>query len=479
MIEFVGRHQELRALKWVLGRIREGIGGRAPGECVQLRGRRRIGKSSLVEEFLRRSKTPAVFYTAAQRGPDEELASFWEAVATSNLEGRQMATDVRPTDWPGAFRTLASLLPDDKPTAVVIDELPYLIEQIAGFESILQRAWDTQLGRKPVLFLLIGSDLAMMEALTRYDRPFHQRGREMVVGPLTPADIATLLKLPPADAFDAFLITGGLPLICQEWQRGTSLWDYLEHAIGNPVSALTVSAERSLAAEFPQAAQPRHVLSAIGSGERTFGNIASAAGGIAASSLTRALEILVVKRIVAAETPLSTRPSRERRYRVTDPYLRFWLSFVEPGQHLIDRRRSDLVLDNIRKSWTTWRGRAIEPVLRDSLARLVPVKGLPSAQAIGSYWTRTNDVEVDVVGADREPVARKILFVGSVKWLERAPFDAHDLMALQRHRAVLTPDPVPLVAISRSGISAKGVDATLGPEDLIAAWRQPEVIFGA
>jgi AAA+ ATPase superfamily predicted ATPase len=478
VIEFVGRDHELHALNWVLDRVREGIGGRAPGECVQLRGRRRIGKSSLVEEFLRRSKVPAVFYTAAQRGTDEELASFWESVVTSNLESRQLAADVRPTDWAGAFRTLAALLPDDRPSTIVIDELPYLIEQVTGFESILQRAWDTQLSRKPVLFILVGSDLAMMEALTQYDRPFHQRGREMVVGPLTPADIARLLDLPAAEAFDAFLVTGGLPLICQEWGRGASLWDYLDQAIANPVSALAVSAERSLAAEFPQAAQPRHVLSAIGSGERTFGNISNAAGGVAASSLARALEILVSKRIVAVDSPLSTRPSKERRYRVSDPYLRFWLSFIEPAQHLIDRRRSDLVLADIRKRWTSWRGRTIEPLLRESLARLVPVKGLPVAQAIGSYWTRTNDVEVDVVGADREPVARQILFVGSIKWLERAPFDAHDLVALQRHRAQLTTDPVPLLAISRSGVSAKGVDAEFGPEELIAAGRRPAAIFG-
>ncbi len=53
---------------------------------------------------------------------------------------------------------------------------------------------------------------------------------------------------------------------------------------------------------------------------------------------------------------------------------------------------------------------------------------------IGGYWTRSNDVEIDIAGADREPVARQLLFLGSVKWLETGPFDARDLLALQRHR---------------------------------------------
>ncbi|BFO14997.1 hypothetical protein SHKM778_13850 [Streptomyces sp. KM77-8] len=51
---------------------------------------------------------------------------------------------------------------------------------------MLQRAWDRVLETKPVLLVLIGSDLSMMEALNSYGRPFHQRGREMVLGPSTP-----------------------------------------------------------------------------------------------------------------------------------------------------------------------------------------------------------------------------------------------------------------------------------------------------
>lgn len=472
LIEFVGREQELHALRWTLGEVRKAIGGHSPGQCIQMRGRRRIGKSSLVEEFLRRSRIPAVFFTAAQRSSAEELASFWQTVAESSLKDRELAKDTLPSDWNAAFRTLATILPDDTPTALIIDEIPYLMGQVPGFESILQRAWDTQLSRKPLLLILIGSDLAMMETLNAYDRPFHQRGREMIVPPLNPLNISTLLDVPAAEAFDAYLVTGGLPLLCLEWGKEKSLWDFIEESVSNPVSALTVSAERSLNAEFPPQAQPRQILSAIGSGERSFGNISKSVGGVAASSLTRALDLLTQKRIVAGEYPLSTKPSRDKRYCLTDPYLRFWLTFIEPNQPLIERRRADLVLDKIRLSWSSWRGQAIEPILRESLARLLPAKGLPTAHAVGGYWTRNNDVQVDLVGADREPIARDILFVGSIKWRENATFEGRDLAALHKHRALITDQDVPLVAISRSGVSCKGIDAAFGPKDLLAAWRE-------
>ena len=49
---------------------------------------------------------------------------------------------------------------------------------------------------------------------------------------------------------------------------------------------------------------------------------------------------------------------------------------------------------------------------------------------MGGYWTRTNDVEVDLVGADRGPVAGRIDFVGSIKWHEDRPFDDRDLAEL-------------------------------------------------
>ncbi|WP_305786596.1 ATP-binding protein [Symbioplanes lichenis] len=465
----MGRRHELASLDSLLTQVRKSMGDAKPGRCVLIRGRRRIGKSSLVEALVDRADAPAVFFTASGAPDAVELPAFLDAVSGSTLPEREIFAEATPGNWSAALRQLAGILPDDRPSIVVLDEVPYLVEQVEAFEGMLQRAWDRELSRKPVLLVLIGSDLSMMEALNTYGRPFHQRGTEMVLGPLNPAEVGEMLGLAPAEAFDAALVTGGLPLICAAWPRGAGLLDFLGTELRNPVSPLLVSAERSLAAEFPTAAQARTVLSAIGSGERTFTNTARAAG-ISHATLNRALETLTAKRLVAAELPLSRTPSKERRYRVTDPYLRFWLTFVGPYLPEIERMRGDLTLARLRASWTSWRGRAIEPLLRESLARLLPAQGITAAAAVGAYWTRSNSIEIDVVGADREPVARELLFLGSIKWLESSTFDDHDLLALQRHRAALTDDPVPLLAISRSGVTARGLDAAFGPDDLLAAW---------
>jgi hypothetical protein len=284
-----------------------------------------------------------------------------------------------------------------------------------------------------------------------------------------------MLDMRAAAAFDAYLVSGGLPLILDEWPAGASVSAYLESVVRSPTSALLVSGERSLAAEFPVESQARSVLSAIGSGERSFSLIARAAGGLGASSLTRALHVLVAKRVVAAATPLSTQPSRETRYTIADPHLRFWLAFLGPHLPEIERGRGDLVLDRIRSAWTSWRGQAVEPVIREALRRLPAGHLSDDTRVIGGYWTRSNDPQIDIVGADREPVARRITCVGSITWLERRPFGHHDLAELISHRSRLpgADDHTPMVAVSRSGASGRGADAiqVLTPDDLLTAYR--------
>ncbi|TCO62369.1 ATP-binding protein [Actinocrispum wychmicini] len=469
MARFVGRDRELRILRDELARVRQADDDR-PGRCLLIRGRRRVGKSRLVETFADRAGAPFLFFTATGEATEMELARFSQDALESTLPAKDLLAAGNPANWGDALRLLAAVLPDNAPSIVVIDELPYLMDDSQAFEGVLQRSWDRYLARKPTLLILIGSDLSMMAALDSYERPFHQRGREMVIGPLNPLDLAGMLEMDPPEAFDAALVTGGLPLICADWAAGQDLWGFLDDALANPTSPLLVSAERSLAAEFPEHAQARTVLGAIGSGERTFTNIAKAAGGIGATPLQRSLSTLIDKRVVAGDLPLSTRPSKDRRYRVTDPYLRFWLRFLAPAMDEIERGRSDLTLNRIRRSWTTWRGRAVEPLVREALGRLLPDDHIPAAPAIGGYWTRTNDIEIDIVGADRAPVARQLLFAGSIKWLENSAFDDHDLADLQRHAAALTDQPLPLVAVSRSGTSCEGAHATYEPADLLGAW---------
>lgn len=471
---FIGRDRQLAALDRSLRRVLRAEPAN-PGRALLVRGRRRVGKSRLVEEYLTRAGVPYVYFTASNRQTRDELRSFAAEVEASNLPDAALFQGLQLDSWESAFRLLASALPESG-AVLVIDELPYLTTSDPGFEGTLQKMWDRDLSRRRVLLIGVGSDLAMMEQLNAYGRPFHQRAQEMVVPALSPAEVGEMLQLEAADAFDAYLVTGGLPLICDEWPTGSSMWEYLQSALQEPTTALLVSAERALAAEFPTEALARTVLTAIGSGERTFTNIGRAAGDLQQGSLNRSLKLLISKRVVAVDQPLSTRATKEKRYRVDDPYLRFWLAFL--GEHIaeVERGRGDRVLGRIEKSWTSWRGRAIEPVLRESLdrSRLLAQQGEATDRSpvVGAYWTRTNNPEIDIVIADKRPIADNVMGVGSIKWLDKAPFGSHDLNVLVRQRSELpgANGDTPLLAVSRAGCAVEGITA-YGPEELLAAWR--------
>ena len=137
----------------------------------------------------------------------------------------------------------------------------------------------------------------------------------------------------------------------------------------------------------------------------------------------------------------------------------------------IERGRGDRVLERIQRDWGTWRGRAIEPVVREALSRLSPISGLPRADTVGGFWTRNNNPEIDIIGADSGPVAKKIMYAGTIKWLDNGPVTQADMNELARSLASVTgaSDSTPLMAVSRVPVTAAGV-ISLGPDDLLKAW---------
>ena len=418
-------------------------------------GRRRVGKSRLAQEFCDRTGAEYLVFQATRgRNAPAERREFVTLLAQSSLNAPAVFADLRPQDWNGTLRALAAALPDDRPTIVVVDEVPWLVEQDAEFEGALQTVWDQYLSAKPVLLLLIGSDLSVMEALQTYGRPFFGRATKIDITPLNVADVQVMADLSAADAIDAHLITGGFPEIVQAWKPRQARAHFLQESLADPLSPLLVA------------------------GERTFSAIAAAAGSsgaLAAGTLHPLLRTLESKRIVETDLPLSTSSdTKNKRYRISDPYLRFWLAFLRRAIPFVERGRSDVALDRIERSWTTWRGRAVEPLVRESLMRLLPDSDWPKTEAVGGWWNRQNNPEVDLVGAEPTPTARQVAFIGSVKWYETATFGTHELDDLASARGVVpgTDSRTPLVAVSRCGAQAGiALAAHWGPEEIVEAWR--------
>jgi uncharacterized protein len=475
-MRFVGRSVQLRELDGWYGQV----ASESRGLMLAVRGRRQVGKSRLYTEFINRARVPHVYFTAIKNGSsDGQMIALQRDVreATPPIPNADILFTSAPSGWADALGRL-QIAAQQGPIVVVIDEFPWAAEADPTLEGELQAAWDRHLQHLPVLMILVGSDVTMMERLTSHDRPLYGRAREDVIHAFNPVEVGSALgsAASPMKTFDAYLTTGGYPKLVDDFARAGSVETYVAHGLADDNSDLIVMAQRSLDAEFSSDAQARRVLSAIGGqdvGHSTFSSVVGhlpEEAGAAGTALTRALKILgQQKDVVAIETPAGQSASRLRRYRITDPYLRFWFHFVEPNLANVARGRSDIAVQAFEVGWSSWRGVAVEPVVRDAICRLAPdIATIAGTTEVNAWWNRDHSVEVDIVATS----ARAVVAVGSIKWRPRSPFKRNELEALAASRAVVPHAArASLIAVCPAGF-AEGVEAdvALNAEDLLAAW---------
>ena len=443
---FLGRRSELAELDAHLDDVRRGTHA-DPGVVVVVSGRRRVGKSRLVSEFVDRSTSPYAYLEA-----DHDDASIERLLARIDE------------------------LPDSRASVVVVDDASPLLRTPTSIES-LRRVWDRHLASRRVLLLLVSAP-APVDAPAAPDRAWRGRSATLQVEPLNPAEIADLTGQDAYDAIDSYLITGGLPLALEEWDRGMPRDDFLRASFERSTSALVVTGQRLLDASLPDTSYARSVLAAIGGrGEQTFTSIYNAVsdGSMSRNSLTANLEALSAAGLIAGDEPLSTRPApKDRRWRVIDPALSFWLAFVEPALGAVDRGRPDDAMRLVDDGFRSWRDRAVAAVVHDALARLLPDSRWPEVRRVGGWWSRGKSGELAIVGATDAPASR-ISLVGTIAWRRTDPLSGGEIA-----RLVADAPKVPgvdaetaLVAVCPAG---RGVDDRIAQswsaEDLMAAWRR-------
>ncbi|HUG85609.1 MAG TPA: ATP-binding protein [Euzebya sp.] len=473
---FWGRKSELARLHTELSRVRaDGV-----GRMLTIRGRRQVGKSRLLTEFVENVDVPHLFTTAVKNAaPAAQVAHAIRDAATSHhpLPHADLAFGVAPTGWADLFRML-TLAVGDEPAVLVIDEFPWATDTDDTLEGIVQVAWDQHLARKPVLLVLVGSDVAMMERLTEHDRPLFGRAEDWVVHALSPAEVDDALgRRGTVDAVDVYLATGGYPRMVLDAARHPNAHSYVAEELTTDGSRLTVTGIRLLDAEFRDQVAARAVLEAIGSveaGHATFTSaVANLAGDHADVAFSRALPILMqTKRLVVRQVPVGAKDnSKLRRYQITDPYLRFWLRYGQPHLPEIARGRGDIAVAAFERDFESWRGRAVEPLVHNAISRLASTSEiLAGVETVGSWWDRTNEHEYDIVAADRHGLVR---CVGTVKWRPRRPLTAPELTALAEGRAAVPKAAsAALIAVCPAGANNDAVaDLTLTADDIIAAFR--------
>lgn len=229
-VMFIDREAELRSL--------EEAAKSAAGQLVIVWGRRRVGKTYLLQEFGQQQRT--VYYAATQQSAPVELQTFTDTVRDA------LGTEGLPPgyvfpDWSAALEFVTDRA-GSRRLVLMLDEFPYLADSSPGIESLVQKWWDQKGRNSPVMIVLCGSAVSYMEQIRGSAAPLHQRATATVkVRPLDYRGAGLFVEgLPPRVRPVTYGILGGTPLYLEQWDAQKSLRENLLHLFGRAASPLEI-----------------------------------------------------------------------------------------------------------------------------------------------------------------------------------------------------------------------------------------------
>ena len=420
-MRFIGRKNELHTLNTEYNRN---------SSFVVIYGRRRVGKTTLIKEFLK-NKT-AFYYLATEELESQSMKRLANVIARTTKN--TLLQKIEFSDWLDLFQLIADYKPEEK-KVLVIDEFPYLVKTNPAFPSILQNAWDEFLKDSNVMLILSGSLIGMMQkhALS-YDSPLYgRRTAQMRLTPLPFTSIYETQNLPFEQAVEQFALTGGVPKYLEFFEDGRPLEEQLKDVVFSKNGFLYEEPNFLLKSESLTAVNYFSIIKTIADGNHKLGKIASALGQ-ESSSLTPYLSTLLDLGFIEKRTPITEKnPEKSRKglYFIADNFLRFWFCYVYPYKGELELDNMQIVLDEIHKDFKEkFVAFAYEDICKDIFAKLCSnnaISFVPSR--IGSYWLNDydGDTEIDVMSVDHQ---NKQVFVGECKYHTK-PVDAPVYFALK------------------------------------------------
>ncbi len=458
---FVNR---LRELAWLEERWRS-----SRAELLLVYGRRRVGKTALIEEWMSRHGGK-VFYFVAEEVPErlllerlsQELAGF---------TGDELLAEQPFTSWRQVFLYMARIA-DEERLGFVIDEFQYAVEASPGLASSLQAVWDTRLQRSKALIVLMGSLVSFTEGLLGQRSPLYGRFTGILrLEPLSPIEAGCFApRWGVEDRFRLYAALGGVPGYLVEVDDTHSLWWNIKRLFFEPNARFLDEAKYLLREELREVTRYFAVLEAVARGATTYGEIARRSG-VPGESLSKYLRVLEEMKLIEKQTPVLGRG--RARYRVSDPFLRFWFRYIPRHRSAIELGLADRVLEAVRNDFEqtlvplAWE--EAQPHLLAALAEKGVVEFTPSR--MGPWWHRGE--EIDLVAVD-DTVSPPRLLVLEAKWSKLGCREARRILDRLRAKASLL--PLRGAEVAYYVLAAKELDCTpsLLPGELVVTLRELE-----
>lgn len=404
---FVGRKEELAVL--------DGLWDAPHASLLILYGRRRIGKTRLLIEWIRKSDNRTLYWVGVPTTSQAQLLSFSQALYNFANPTSPAPLNFSYATWEQAWIQAAVLARQER-FALFIDEFTYLLESDPSLAGVMQNAWDQHLKDSNIFLVLSGSHLGMMQRqLLSYQAPLYGRATaQLYLRPLSFGVTGDYFpNHTPAERVAIYAIFGGIPAYWERIDLKTTISDLIKKQLLTPNNLMQDEPLLLLHDFVRETHNYVALLRAIGQGERTQKEISNASG-LPQGHVSKYLSVLQEAGYVERRTPVNqSLRSRLGRYHITDPYLRFYFRFLAGRQAQLALGAKQRALDEIKQHLIDFIGMYTwEELCREWLIRAGDCGEIdPPPDRVGSAWT--NKIQIDVAGINNR---EKSIYLGECKW---------------------------------------------------------------
>ncbi|MBQ7515198.1 MAG: ATP-binding protein [Schwartzia sp.] len=386
-------------------------------ECIIVYGRRRVGKTALINAFCQ--DKPVIYFSALQATANKNLSALSQAIHVC----KEPEADTFPLyqSFDDALREI-SRLSRDRRLIFVIDEYPYLAKAEEAISSLLQHTIDHDWGGTKLYLILCGSSMSFMEkqVLGEASPLYGRRTGQLRLEPLTYRETALFCpNLSPEQSALVYGITGGIPHYINKLNVRDSVDEALMENLFDRASYLYEEPENLLKQELREPALYSDILSAIAEGASKISEIASQCK-IDAAVCAKYLTVLIELGIVKKERPLAKATSKKTIYSIGDSFFRFWYRFVPKHTALIASGRIRQVYGKVIKPYLPeFMGLVFERMCHDYLLYYANNASY-ELLSLGRWWgndpSEKKEIEIDIVGEILEASGETSYLIGSCKY---------------------------------------------------------------
>lgn len=369
---FIGREKELALLQ------QDYI-----GKAVMVYGKRRVGKTTLIQKALKSSSYRTVYFECLKGTMQDNISGLVQELVRAKL----LPVPLNFSTLQDVFAYLNAL---PEKIVVIIDEYPYLkaMNDSATVDSVFQNIIDNRLAN--VELILSGSHIGMMKDTLQEKNALY--GRFAVTIKLNELNYLEAAKFypdkTPYDKAAHYAVFGGSPFVNQALQPEATIRENIISTILNPMSAVYLYASQLLLSDYSVKINAERIFSVIGNGKKRYTEIEDKLDVKKTGNLSKQIKSLIDLEIIARNSPINKiGDNKKSTFEINDNLLRFYFTFIYKNASALQVLGAEAFYDEyIAPALTDFISRRFESICRDYFSLQVRSGKMKGVRNIGSYY---------------------------------------------------------------------------------------------